>query len=92
MSQQELADLLEAVLQGDGDLNRLMNDSGMHGIEFDACYHNLWHYLLDADIRSRDPDYAAMQNEEMSKLIALLRQGASVEDLSKIHFLGKSRT
>jgi hypothetical protein len=48
---------------------------------------NLEHYLVDADIRERDPTYRAMQNAEMGKLITLPRAGAPDDDLVKINFL-----
>lgn len=51
---------------------------------------NLEHYLVDTEIRERDPTYRAMQNAEMGRLIALLRAGAPDGDLVKIHFLGYS--
>ncbi len=50
----------------------------------------LEHYLADFDIRERDPDYRAMQDGEMEKLVRLLRSGASDAELTKIHFLGDS--
>jgi hypothetical protein len=51
---------------------------------------HLVHYLSDFDIRARDPDYAAMQDAEMAKLVQLLRAGAPDNELTKIHFLGHS--
>jgi hypothetical protein len=51
---------------------------------------NLEHYLADLDIRKRDPDYRAMQNAEMEKLVQLLRAGAPIAELAEIHFLGYS--
>jgi hypothetical protein len=51
---------------------------------------NLEHYLADLDIRKRDPDYRAMQDAEMEKLVRLLRAGAPDAELATIHFLGYS--
>ncbi len=51
---------------------------------------NLEHYLADLDIRERDPDYCAMQDAEMEKLVRQLRAGAPDAQLAKIHFLGYS--
>ena len=34
-----------------------------------------WHWLSDADIRLRDPEYAKMQNEQMERLVADLERG-----------------
>jgi hypothetical protein len=50
----------------------------------------LEHYLADFDIRERDPDYRAMQDSEMEKLVQLLRAGAPDAELAKVHFLGYS--
>lgn len=50
----------------------------------------LEHYLGDGDIRDKDAWYNAMQNDEMSKLIALLREDAPAEALERIHFLGRT--
>jgi hypothetical protein len=51
---------------------------------------NLEHYLADFDIRDRDPDYRAMQDAEMAKLVRLLRAGAPDDELADISFLGYS--
>jgi hypothetical protein len=51
---------------------------------------NLEHYLADLDIREQDPDYRAMQDAEMQKLVHLLRTGAPSVELADITFLGRS--
>ena len=55
-----------------------------------AVWDNLEHYLADADIRSRDADYRATQDAELTKLIRLLRERGSVTALGAITFLGGS--
>jgi hypothetical protein len=57
----------------------------------DVIWPNLEHYLADLDIRERDPDYRAMQEGEMDKLVQLLRTGAPDVELARISFLGYSR-
>jgi hypothetical protein len=37
--------------------------------------HFLWHYLADADIRLKSPQYAAVQNRLISRLLDCLKQG-----------------
>jgi hypothetical protein len=58
----------------------------------DAVFANLHHYLDDEDIRVRDPEYRAMQEAELAKLISLLRSGASQTRLEEVTFLVRSRT
>ena len=38
-------------------------------------FHHFWHYISDADIRSKNSDYAKMQNEQLDKFIAALEVG-----------------
>ena len=85
-----LATMLEEVLVGKRDLYALL-DSSDHSDELKACFHGLWHYAADEDIRAKDPGYSAMQQSEMRKLISLLRCGAPAETLKKVSFLGASR-
>ena len=56
----------------------------------DVIWPSLEHYLADFDIRDRDPDYRAMQDAEMAKLVRLLRAGAPDDELAHISFLGYS--
>jgi hypothetical protein len=51
---------------------------------------NLEHYLADSDIRARDPEYRAMQNGQLLKLIGLLREGAPIVELRRVNFLGRA--
>jgi len=91
MDTRELADFLEAVRRGDRDLDWLLSESGPQGGALEFCRHGLWHYMLDADLRRSDEGYASMQEGELVRLIALLRDNSPGELLSKIHFLGGSR-
>lgn len=40
----------------------------------------LWHYLADADIRAKDPKYAALQDRQVRLLIRCLRRGTIPSD------------
>jgi hypothetical protein len=48
---------------------------------------NIDHFLDDADMRARDPEYRKMQETELTKLITLLELGASNEKIRAISFL-----
>jgi hypothetical protein len=61
--------------------------SGFTSIVLDAIWHNLEHYLADADIRAKDVKYRAMQDREMLKLIQLLRDDAPMAELQRVNFL-----
>jgi hypothetical protein len=50
----------------------------------------LSHYLDDENWRKKDQWQREMQNEELRKLIVLMKNGASEVELQKIHFLGKT--
>jgi tRNA A37 N6-isopentenylltransferase MiaA len=52
-----------------------------------AIWDNLHHYLDDADIRERDESYRDMQENELRKLIRMLREDAPVAHLRRISFL-----
>ena len=52
-----------------------------------AIWDNLQHYLDDGDIRARDKSYREMQDNELRKLIQLVRHGAPFADLRQISFL-----
>jgi len=56
-----------------------------------AAWHGVEHWLADADIRSRDPDYRRMQEAEMERLIQLVSSGAPSSELRRVSFLSKSR-
>jgi hypothetical protein len=87
-----LAADLEALLEGaltEEDF-RLMYQSGPTSTLVDAILGNLEHYLADADIRGRDPEYRAMQNGELLKLIRLLREDAPMAQLQRVNFLRRA--
>lgn len=48
------------------------------------------HFLSDADIRERDPEYTSMQEQEMRKLINLIRKG-DIQKAKEIDFLHDSK-
>lgn len=50
-----LAEQLEGVLAGTVDLLALLDDALSYGEPMKGCYHGLWHYQMDADIRARGP-------------------------------------
>ena len=47
---------------------------GESGLMIDAP-HFVWHYLSDADIRMKEPEYAEMQNRRINELIDYLNRG-----------------
>ena len=85
-----LAEKLEGVLAGTMDILALLDDALSYGEPMKHCYHGLWHYQSDADIRAKDPAYRSMQDSEMRKLIDLLRTEAPGSKLSRVSFLGVS--
>jgi len=40
----------------------------------------VWHYLIDADIRLKDPRYARMQNEAMWGVLDEMKRGVLLAD------------
>lgn len=42
--------------------------------------HFVWHFLADADIRSRDADYAALQNQRIQRFLQYLSVGVIPSD------------
>jgi hypothetical protein len=40
----------------------------------------IWHYLIDADTRLKDPRYATMQTERMLRLLEQLERGVLPDD------------
>ena len=87
-----LATDLEAVLKGaltEEDF-RLRYQSGPPSTVVDVLWENLEHYLADTDIRARDPEYRAMQNGELLKMIRLLREDAPIAKLQRINFLRRA--
>jgi hypothetical protein len=74
---EQLADALSAVLRGDlgADDFRSRFPVGAVGPQLEPLLINVEHFLADADIRSRDVGYKAMQESSMTRLIAMLRSG-----------------
>ena len=87
---ESLAEKLECVLKGtvslDGVLADPINFEGLAG----SCFHGLQHFLADEDIRAWDSSYREMQENEMRKLIVLLKSGADSKALAAVTFLGGS--
>ena len=80
---------LEALLAGALNASdfRRKYEFGSDSMVLNAIWDNLQHYLADADIRARDESYREMQDNELQKLIQLLRQDAPVAQLRRITFL-----
>ncbi|MCV2371413.1 hypothetical protein [Roseateles oligotrophus] len=85
-----LADQLQLVLDGRISLDNVSDNPENAGEPLASCFHGLQHFLMDEDIRTKDSAYLEMQESEMRKLIALLRQGADGKVLARISFLGRS--
>ena len=88
---QELANDLERHLHGtvDADFVRQQyRNSDNPGIT--ALMSSIEHFLSDSDIRGKDINYREMQEQEMMKLIKLLRSGR-IDDARGITFLQKSK-
>jgi hypothetical protein len=81
------------VAASDGDLSGRFRDT-WESIDalpaLSAIWGNLQHYLGDADIRESDSGYREMQERELSKLVGLLREGASPAELKRVSFLTRS--
>jgi hypothetical protein len=86
----DLADQLQGVLDGSIRLADVLIDPGNKGELLESCLHGLQHFLSDGDIRGKDAPYRQMQEDEMRKLIWLLRNDPDRAKLAKIHFLGGS--
>ena len=52
-------------------------------------FHDFWHYLSDEDIRSKDAEYAKMQNKELDLFIKAI-EAKDYAKANKITFLGCS--
>ena len=87
---ESLAEKLEVVLQGVVPLESMLTDTANFDGVAESCLHGLQHFLADADIRARDKSYMAMQENELRKLIKLLRSGADSKALAAVTFLGSS--
>ena len=87
-----LASDLEALFEGalTAEDLRSRNQSGLTSTVVDTIWGNLEHHLADSDLRARDPEYRAMQNGELLKLIRLLRDDAAIVQLRRVNFLGRA--
>lgn len=87
---EQLANKLEAVLAGSLALDSVLaNPTNFRG-PAEVAFYGLQHFLADADIRAKDSWYRTMQENEMRKLIGLLKSGADSKAVAKISFLGVS--
>jgi hypothetical protein len=83
---------LEALLSGELTASDFRSNykRSSDSVVLNAVWDNLLHYLDDADIRARDESYRDMQDDELRKLIKLLRGQAPVADLRRISFLAET--
>ena len=86
-SRHGLADDLESLLSGTLSVPQFRSKYKAFNPDLPDILGNVDHYLDDADIRQREPDYCAMQIAEMKKLVRLLRAGAPDNELQRINFL-----
>lgn len=83
-----LAEALENLLRtgnAKGFASRL--PEGLHP-DAHAVMCNVEHFLSDADIRAKEPDYKTAQVSEMKSLIGALRRGEPLTRLMEHTFLG----
>ena len=90
MNPESLAEKLQGVLDGILPLEKILADQKNFEGSAEGCFHGLYHFLADGDIRARDSIYREMQETEMRRLIGLLKSGADSKALAKITFLGAS--
>lgn len=89
----ELAEDLEKLMKdasGDVDLWEKYGEISA-GNDIEQILANLDHFVADGDIRAKDPIYKQMQENEMRKLIKLLKSGGPLSDILKINFLHNSK-
>ena len=65
---------LEAWYQATGAIKEALADPTLATLISASSWSRLWHYLSDADIRYKDPEYAALQNTFLGELIADLQE------------------
>ena len=87
---EQLANKLEAVLAGTLSLDSVLADPANFEGSAEVAFYGLQHFLADAGIRAKDSGYRTMQEDEMRKLIGLLKSGADSKAIAKISFLGVS--
>jgi len=89
---EQLANDLERHLHGAIDAHFIREQYGnADNREISALMSSIEHFLSDSDIRAKNTTYCKMQEEEMMKLIKLLRSG-KINDARRISFLHKSKT
>ena len=87
----ELANDLERHLNGIVDAQFIREQYGnTDNSDISALMCSIEHFLSDSDIRAKDINYRKMQEEEMTKLIKLLRSDR-INDAKRISFLRKSK-
>src|SRR5262245_10772849 len=59
-------------------IQEALKTPGIGGAVPRESWSTLWHYLSDADIRLRDPEYARIQNGFLSELVTKLEQASGV--------------
>ena len=84
---ESLAEKLNGVLEGVMPLDSVLADSTNFEGSTESCFYGLQHFLADVDIRARDSSYRAMQENEMRRLIGLLKSGADSKTLAAVTFL-----
>lgn len=84
----DLLSLLNDKMSEDEILNKYEHAHRL-GKNIDYVLCNLSHFLSDRDIRERDVKYKYMQEQEMRKLIDLIRQG-NIKKAKEIDFLHDS--
>jgi hypothetical protein len=88
---QQLGDDLERLLHGAVDAHFIRERYGNSGSpDISALVSSIEHFLSDSDIRAKDVTYRQMQEEEMTKLIKLLRSGR-INEARRISFLHESK-
>jgi hypothetical protein len=88
---QDLANNLERLLHGTVDADFIREQyRNSDNPDIAALMSSIEHFLSDSDIRGKDTHYREMQEEEMIKLIKLLRSGR-INDARAITFLHKSK-
>lgn len=87
----ELANDLERHLHGTVDAEFIRDQYGnTNNSDIATLMCSIEHFLSDSDIRGKEINYRKMQEEEMTKLIKLLRSGG-INDAKRISFLQKSK-
>ncbi|GEM_PF-2021938 len=90
---EKFADDLELLLNHKISENEILDKyehAHQSGKDIDYILCNLSHFLSDGDIRKKDSEYRDMQEQEIKKLINLIRKG-DIQKAKKIDFLHDSR-